>query len=142
MSSTQGLGRDGQPAPSAAPRRPRTRIVSYSGCIASCGHATVTWINGAGVERLLDPRLDLRRHSPSGMAWGYGGSGPAQLSLAILAFHLNDDAAALRLYQGFKDLVVARLTPGQPFVLTPDEVNLALDELEGADPAAAAERVG
>ena len=28
--------------------------------------------------------LALRSHSPPGPAWGYGGSGPAQLALAIL----------------------------------------------------------
>jgi len=37
----------------------------------------------------------------------YGGSGPAQLALAVLAHHLGDDAEALELYQEFKRLVVA-----------------------------------
>jgi hypothetical protein len=32
--------------------------------------------------RPLDPRLDLRRHA-DGLNWGYGGSGPAQLALAL-----------------------------------------------------------
>ena len=52
--------------------------------------------------RPLDPRLDLCNHSPTGFEWGYGGSGPAQLALAILARHLKDDAAALNLHQEFK----------------------------------------
>ena len=36
--------------------------------------------------RLLDPfpSQAVRNHSPTGFAWGYGGSGPAQLALAIL----------------------------------------------------------
>lgn len=38
-----------------------------------------------GVERALDPRLDLANHSPTGFGWGYNGSGPAQTALAILA---------------------------------------------------------
>ena len=33
----------------------------------------------------LDARRDIRNHSPDGFEWGYGGSGPAQLALAILA---------------------------------------------------------
>lgn len=37
----------------------------------------------------LDPRFDLFRHSPDGFAWGYGGSGPAQLSIAIVAHHMK-----------------------------------------------------
>jgi hypothetical protein len=44
----------------------------------------------------LPPRCDLYNHSPTGFAWGYGGSGPAQLALAILADYLEDDAKALR----------------------------------------------
>jgi hypothetical protein len=39
----------------------------------------------------LNLRLDLRNHSPSGFEWGYGGSGPAQLALALLADCLGDD---------------------------------------------------
>lgn len=35
-------------------------------------------------NRSLNPRLDLFNHSPTGFEWGYGGSGPAQLALAIL----------------------------------------------------------
>jgi hypothetical protein len=47
-------------------------------------------VDGPGLEmrprpRKLDPRLDLYNHSPTGFAWGYGGSGPAQLALALLA---------------------------------------------------------
>lgn len=50
----------------------------------------------------LDPRLDLRQHSPTGMEWGYMGSGPAQLALALAADALEDDARALRVYQYLK----------------------------------------
>jgi transcriptional regulator with XRE-family HTH domain len=54
-------------------------------------------------------RLDLRNHSPTGFAWGYGGSGPAQLALALLADALGDDARALRLHQHFKSRVVVTM---------------------------------
>jgi len=56
----------------------------------------------------LDPRLDLYPHSLDGFQWGYGGSGPAQLALAILADCLGDDVA-LRYYQQFKWDLVAHL---------------------------------
>jgi len=39
------------------------------------------------------PAYKLRHmivHSPSGMAWGFGGSGPADLGLSILADHLSE----------------------------------------------------
>src|SRR5467141_965015 len=32
----------------------------------------------------LPLHLEARNHSPTGFAWGYGGSGPAQLALALL----------------------------------------------------------
>ena len=49
------------------------------------------WRDADGTARVtvdmepLDPRLDLANHSPTGFEWGYGGSGPAQLALALLA---------------------------------------------------------
>lgn len=62
--------------------------------------------NGDATE--LDLRLDLCDHSPTGFAWGYEGSGPAQLALAILAEVAGDDDA-IRYYQDFKFDVVAAL---------------------------------
>jgi hypothetical protein len=55
----------------------------------------------------IDPRLDLYNHSPTGFEFGYQGSGPAQLALAILADFCEDDERALRHYQTFKDRYVA-----------------------------------
>lgn len=57
---------------------------------------------------LLDPRFDLRRHS-DGFEYGYGGSGPAQLALAILSHALGDDELASAHYQKFKFQVIAKL---------------------------------
>ena len=48
-------------------------------------------------------------HSPSGFAWGYHGSGPAQLALAILLEAGVPELTALRHYQAFKDEFIARL---------------------------------
>jgi hypothetical protein len=59
--------------------------------------------------RDLPLRLDIRNHSPTGSAWGYGGSGPAQLALALLADALGDDTLAEQYYQEFKREVVAGL---------------------------------
>ena len=60
-----------------------------------------------GQELWLNERFDLYNHSPTGFAWGYGGSGPAQLSLAILADATNDDELARKYYQAFKFDIVA-----------------------------------
>lgn len=56
----------------------------------------------------LPPRHDLRNHSPDGFNWGYGGSGPAQLALAMVAA-VAGDAIAQVVYQDFKREVVATL---------------------------------
>lgn len=72
--------------------------------------------------RTLDARRDLRNHSPTGFAWGYAGSGPAQLALAILADAINDDAIAVAYYQDFKDDVIAKLSGGQAFKLAESTV--------------------
>jgi hypothetical protein len=76
----------------------------------------------------LNPRLDLQSHSPSGFEWGYGGSGSAQLALALLAEHLEDDGLAEDLHQSFKWAVVANL-PHSRWILTGDEINKILEGL-------------
>ncbi|MFC7323575.1 DUF6166 domain-containing protein [Halorubrum rutilum] len=56
----------------------------------------------------LDCRYDLLSASPSGFEWGYGGSGPATLAIAILAHAFDDDFATTH-YQQFKREVIANL---------------------------------
>lgn len=59
-------------------------------------------------ERLpLGPSLKLRDHSPTGFSWGYSGSGPSQLSLALLLDATSDPDTALTYYQDFKSNIVA-----------------------------------
>ena len=89
------------------------------------GHVAEVTVDG----RPLNPRLDLWNHSPTGFEWGYGGSGPAQLALALLADHLGDDDEALNLYQEFKRDVVAGL-PYQRWRLTSQEIQRAVMALK------------
>ena len=77
----------------------------------------------------LDPRLDLENKSPTGFAWGYPGSGPAQLALAILADHTGDDATALRFYQDFKQAFIAT-APEDGFTLTSEQIGAWVAEQE------------
>lgn len=89
------------------------------------GTVSVT-VNG----RPLPMRLDLARHSPTGFEWGYAGSGPAQLALAILAWHCgSDEGRAIDLYQAFKFRVVASL-PRQSWKLTRSEIESVLEQVE------------
>lgn len=77
-------------------------------------------MTAAGVTVLVDGRpLDLQRslrlvrHSPAGFAWGYRGSGPAQLALAILQV-VCGDAVAVRCHQYFKEDYVAAWPQDEP----------------------------
>lgn len=64
------------------------------------------YLNG----KRLDPAksLKIRNHSPDGFNWGYGGSGPAQLALAI-CIELYGNKHAQKIYQNFKFRYIATL---------------------------------
>ena len=62
----------------------------------------------------LNPRLDLHKHSITGFEWGYCGSGPTQLALALLADHLANDEA---LVQGTRLWSIYKSAKGTKFWL-------------------------
>jgi hypothetical protein len=57
-----------------------------------------------------------------------GGSGPAQLALAVLAEHLGDNRAALNLYQDFKRACIAQIR-GANWSLSGEEIDNCLAQL-------------
>jgi hypothetical protein len=69
----------------------------------------------------LDPRTDIRNHSPTGLDVGYLGSGCAQTALALLADALGDDEQAQLYYQKFKREIVAGLDRNQ-WLITQAEI--------------------
>lgn len=81
-------------------------------------------------QRQLDPRLDLRNHSPTGFAHGYFGSGPSQLALALLADALADHERALRLYMQFKTEFVARWPQDDGWTIAEDFIRAWADKVE------------
>ena len=63
-----------------------------------------TWYGAVtinGMPLLPYESQKVRNHSPDGFAWGYGGSGPSQLALAIL-LTVTDKRTAQKYYQDFK----------------------------------------
>ena len=72
--------------------------------------------------RPLPLHLEIQNHSPTGFSWGYDGSGPAQLALAILADATGDRDLAQRLHQKFKRMVVSRWPQGGMWNIEADEV--------------------
>jgi hypothetical protein len=79
--------------------------------------------NVVSVERdgRLRPLIHRMQHSPTGLEWGYGGSGPADLARSILWDHLNYEPEG-GLYQDFKWAFVARWQ-GNTWELTSQEID-------------------
>ena len=87
-------------------------------------------VDDSGRRRKLPLKLNLANHSPTGFEWGYAGSGPAQLALALLADVLKDDDRAMRLHQRFKHKHIATLDRGDHWVLSEVFIRNAIEELE------------
>jgi hypothetical protein len=128
----------------------------YQGALLSDGTARVQVTERNGATFLLPPRLDLFNHSPTGFNWGYSGSGPAQLALAILADHfghnpvalarfrewacwrgltdrewwgmqdITADDAAVALHQKFKSRAISALPELEPWEMTSTDVEAIL----------------
>ena len=76
-----------------------------NGCVVEVQHGSLLYP--------LDPRNDLVNHSPTGFEWGYAGSGPAQLSFALLLNYLGEKQLerVQMTYQRFKFAVIVGLEP-------------------------------
>ena len=92
------------------------------------GQPVVTVCDGQKCQP-LSLRLDLINHSPTGFGWGYGGSGPAQLALALLADSLGDNDRAIRLHQDFKK-VVAYWPEGERWWITAEQIAAVVKVIE------------
>lgn len=77
------------------------------------------FING----KYLSPKYSqsVFNHSPDGFNWGYSGSGPSQLALAIM-LKFTEKTTAQRLYQDFKSQFIAGLKQDENFALTIETV--------------------
>ena len=114
--------------------------------VGTCTPGAMDWIVTVD-DDVLPPRNDLFNHSPDGFAWGYPGSGPSQLALAILSHHFRSysddetaaDNLAIKLHQQFKQAVIAQLPMEEGFTLTSAQVQEAVDKLD--DPPAAVPRL-
>lgn len=71
------------------------------------GHFATRTVRVDGRELSPRPSLHVWNHSPDGFSWGYHGSGPAQLALAILLAAGQSPLAASALHQHFKREFVA-----------------------------------
>ena len=105
------------------------KAYTFIGKIRPSNEPEVSVIAEDGSEEALPVRHDLCNHSPIGFAWGYAGSRPAQLALAMLAY-LYGDIQALRYYQSFKDDTVSDLKQNEGWEMTSGQVDLRLEALK------------
>lgn len=80
----------------------------------------------------LDPKPSqkLRNHSPDGFEWGYGGSGPSQLALAILLDYTGDKTLAMRHYQNFKIAFIQSLDRSKGWQINASEIDEFLERMK------------
>jgi len=85
---------------------------------------------GSTHRRPLASRLDVRNHSPDGFAWGYMGSGPSQLALALLIDVFDDVEFACRYYHEFKRRVIAPMDGTKGWTLTEETIRATIDKIQ------------
>lgn len=78
----------------------------------------------------MQERQDIINHSPTGIAWGYGGSGPAQCAFAILMDYLGDVERARALYQDFKFNIILILPMNEAWTLTGRHIEQEIVRIE------------
>jgi len=98
----------GQGISRALPIYKKGAIMIYSANRENGREVNVTYPNGE--VKVLSPleSQGIINHSPDGFNWGYGGSGPAQLALALLLQVTGNRSLSIRLYQDFKWCVIAK----------------------------------
>lgn len=74
-------------------------------------------------------QIDKAKYFPADFAWGCMCRGAAQLSLAILADHLNNKLRALELFEDFEFKVVAHLDRNE-WLLSGEEIDAAIKEID------------
>lgn len=88
-------------------------------------HGLVT-VNG----KLLKRFGEVLNHSPDGFNWGYGGSGAAQLALAIMCNEYSPNPILHPVhYQEFKWRVIAQLEAGKAWTLSSHTIQASIEEI-------------
>jgi hypothetical protein len=88
-------------------------------------------VNDGNSVRILRPAASqkVRNHSPDGFEYGYAGSGPSQLALAICLDHLKDAKQAESVYMPFKFGFITPM-PAQGGDITGDQIDEFVNNLE------------
>ena len=108
-------------------RRQEGEICRYYGT-ANDGNWSVL-LNGKHFDHA--DSLKVSNHSPDGFAWGYGGSAPSQLALAILLHEIGNPDFIVHHYQQFKTDLIETVPQDDDFLLTSIDVDEWLSRRDG-----------
>lgn len=95
-----------------------------------------------GASTVLNPRLDVARISPTGLAWGYFGPGSKQLALALICDVTGNHLAAVDMHEEFARRALATMNRDAPFEITYKTVADMLLKIDTERKARARERSG
>ena len=108
-------------------------MITFHGKIDPSTHDRYILAQEDGGEQVrVNTRLDLRNHSPTGVAWGFMGSGASQASLAILAYYLGDEKA-IAFYMFFKWNCIGLFEQDEEWTLTSDQIDTIIDDFVKSD---------
>lgn len=93
------------------------------------GYALTGRVYIDGIELLPDRSQRVVNHSPDGFAWGYGGSGPSQLALAIMIAFCGEEIAK-QYYQDFKWEFIAKAEKDKNLEIEISKVKEWIDNLD------------
>ncbi len=108
---------------------PDPNDVTYEGLRpAGAGGGVITIVDSAGM--VIGVVRHVPKHSPTGMQWGYGGSGAADCARSLLLAAIGDDAARCPTCAGRGRVAVLSAdddVPFDPMVHSPDQAMGCLD---------------
>ena len=117
-----------QPLPTKEKDKLYPEILYYASRVSQCGHQPVfkrLMPDGEPTELSISPSPKICDHSFE-FNYGYSGSGPAQLSFALLLDATTDPDTALNYYQDFKWAFVSGW--GDDWSITRSEIRIWLAE--------------
>ena len=94
------------------------------------GERTIDGVLVTADGQPLDEGYAIRTYTDHGFEWSYEGDGPRQLALAVLADHLGEAEAALKLVEAFMARVVANFD--NDWEMTSADVDRALENIRVA----------
>lgn len=105
-------------------------------CDVDEGFPSVVWVfDGTGPRQQLELYSDGPRHSPTGFAHGYSGSGPAELAYSLIRRVYRGRRPAPRLYQAFKRQRIAALDQQKGWRITFEEIRDFVRQAEAQEAA-------